>query len=70
MLEQKEIEKIPVKIFSSSDEASVFVANEVADLIKSRQKEGQALCFGFSHWLNTHAGVRRVGKNASGWSQL
>ncbi len=48
MLEQKEIEKIPVKIFSSSDEASVFVANEVADLIKSRQKEGKHCVLGLA----------------------
>ena len=33
MLDQKEIEKIPVNIFSTSEQGSVFVANEVANLI-------------------------------------
>jgi len=38
MLDQKEIEKIPVKIFTTSDEASIFVALEIASLIKEKQK--------------------------------
>ncbi len=48
MLDQKEIEKIPVKIFSTSEQGSVFVANEVADLIKSRQKEGKNCVLGLA----------------------
>src|SRR5882762_6493965 len=48
MLDQKEIEKIPVKIFSTSEQGSVFVANEVADLIKSRQKEGKNCLLGLA----------------------
>jgi glucosamine-6-phosphate deaminase len=48
MLDQKEIEKIPVKIFSTSDDASVFVANEVASLIRSRQKEGKNCVLGLA----------------------
>lgn len=31
-------EKIPVKIFDTSDQGSAFVANEIAALIKLRQK--------------------------------
>ena len=34
MLNQKDLEKIPVKIFKGSEEASVFVANEIAALVK------------------------------------
>lgn len=41
-------EKIPVKIFSSSEEASVFVANEMASLIKIRQLEGKPCVFGLA----------------------
>ena len=48
MLDQKEIEKIPGKVFGSSEEASVFVAREVADLIKSRQKEGNHCVIGLA----------------------
>ena len=48
MLDQNEIEKIPVKVFGSSEEASVFVAREVADLIKSRQKEGNHCVIGLA----------------------
>jgi glucosamine-6-phosphate deaminase len=48
MLDQKDIEKIPVKIFRSSEEASVFVANEIADLIRGRQKSGKACVLGLA----------------------
>src|SRR5450432_2554138 len=48
MLDQQEIEKIPTKIFNTSDQASVFVANEVANLIKLRQKEGKNCILGLA----------------------
>ncbi|MCK6618034.1 MAG: glucosamine-6-phosphate deaminase [Cyclobacteriaceae bacterium] len=41
-------EKIPVTIFSSSEEASVFVANEIAALIKSRQREKKTCVLGLA----------------------
>ncbi|QOI96424.1 MAG: glucosamine-6-phosphate deaminase [Flammeovirgaceae bacterium] len=41
-------EKIPVKIFSSSEEASVFVAGEIAALIKSRQREKKPCVLGLA----------------------
>ncbi|MFN3839151.1 MAG: glucosamine-6-phosphate deaminase [Cyclobacteriaceae bacterium] len=41
-------EKIPVNIFSSSEEASVFVANEIAALIKSRQREKKPCVLGLA----------------------
>jgi glucosamine-6-phosphate deaminase len=41
-------EKIPVKIFQSSDAGSVFVAKEIATLIKSRQKEGKPVVLGLA----------------------
>jgi glucosamine-6-phosphate deaminase len=41
-------EKIPVKIFSSSEEASVFVASEIATLIKSRQREKKPCVLGLA----------------------
>lgn len=48
MLEQKDIEKIPTKIFRSSEEASVFVANEIASLVKIRQLEGKPCVLGLA----------------------
>jgi glucosamine-6-phosphate deaminase len=41
-------EKVPVKIFNTSDQASVFVANEIASLIKSRQKENKHCVLGLA----------------------
>jgi glucosamine-6-phosphate deaminase len=41
-------EKIPVKIFASSEAGSLFVANEIASLIKERQKEGKACILGLA----------------------
>src|SRR6187399_1653822 len=48
MLDQKELEKIPLKIFKSSEEASVFVANEIAALIKIRALEGKPCVLGLA----------------------
>lgn len=41
-------EKIPVKIFKTSEQGSVFVANEIAALVKSRQKEGKPVVLGLA----------------------
>ena len=41
-------EKIPVKIFNTSEQGSVFVANEIASLIKLRQKEGKPCILGLA----------------------
>ncbi len=41
-------EKIPVKIFASSEEASVFVAHEIAQLIRSRQREKKHCVLGLA----------------------
>src|SRR4051812_40694079 len=41
-------EKIPVKIFKGSDDASKSVANEIAALIKSRQAEGKPAVLGLA----------------------
>ena len=48
MLDQKDLEKIPVKIFHGSEEASVFVANEIAALVKIRQLEGKPCVLGLA----------------------
>ena len=48
MLDQKDIEKIPTRIFASSEEASVFVANEIASLIKSKEKQGKPCVLGLA----------------------
>ena len=48
MLDQKDIEKIPVKNFKDSEEASVFVANEIASLVKIRQLEGKPCVLGLA----------------------
>lgn len=41
-------EKIPTRIFDTSEQASVFVANEIASLIKQRQKEGKPCVLGLA----------------------
>lgn len=41
-------EKIPVNIFNNSESASVFVANEIAALIRSRQKENKPCVLGLA----------------------
>ncbi len=41
-------EKIPVIIFATSEEASVFVANEIAALIKTRQREKKPCVLGLA----------------------
>jgi len=46
--ELSSFEKIPVKIFKSSDEASRFVASQIATLIRSRQKENQHCVLGLA----------------------
>ncbi len=48
MLDQKDIEKIPVKIFNSSENASTFVANEIADLIKQKAAQGKPCVLGLA----------------------
>jgi glucosamine-6-phosphate deaminase len=41
-------EKIPVEIFATSDEGSVFVANEIATLIRQRQREKKNCVLGLA----------------------
>jgi len=41
-------EKVPVKIFGSSEEASTFVAKEIAALIRSRQKQKKFCVLGLA----------------------
>jgi glucosamine-6-phosphate deaminase len=41
-------EKIPVQIFKGSEEASLFVANEIASLIKTRGSEGKPCVLGLA----------------------
>ena len=41
-------EKIPVKIFATSEEASRFVARQIADLVKSRQAEKKHVVLGLA----------------------
>lgn len=43
-----ETEKIPVEIFNSSEKASVFVANEIANLIRKRAAEGKHCVLGLA----------------------
>ncbi len=42
------LEKIPTRIFNTSEEASVFVANEIATLIRRRQKEKKHCVLGLA----------------------
>lgn len=48
MLDQKDIEKIPVVIFNSSEDASIHVAEEIANLIRSRQIERKTCVIGLA----------------------
>ena len=41
-------DKIPVKIFKSSEEASVYVAREIAALIRLRQKQSKPCVLGLA----------------------
>ncbi|HTE30207.1 MAG TPA: glucosamine-6-phosphate deaminase, partial [Chryseolinea sp.] len=41
-------EKIPVKIFNTSEQGSIYVAREIATLIKSRQKENKPVVLGLA----------------------
>jgi glucosamine-6-phosphate deaminase len=45
---QPSAEKIPVQIFASSEEASVFVAREIATLIRSKQKQNKPCVLGLA----------------------
>ena len=47
-IDSTSFEKIPVRIFQSSEAASVFVAKEIAALIKARQKEGRHCVLGLA----------------------
>ncbi len=46
--ESRKFEKINTKIHESSEEASFFVANEIADLIRQRQKQGKKAVLGLA----------------------
>ncbi len=48
MVSDHSIEKVPVKIFTTSEDASVFVAREIAALIRSRQKEKKHCVLGLA----------------------
>ncbi len=48
MTADTQTEKIPVKIFATSDEGSVFVANEIATLIRQRQREKKNCVLGLA----------------------
>src|SRR6478609_5662223 len=48
MLDQKEIEKIPTRIFKNSEDASVFVAKEIATLIQEKEKQGKPCVLGLA----------------------
>ena len=46
--ESRKFEKINTAIYGSSEQASFFVANEIADLIRQRQKLGQNVVLGLA----------------------
>ena len=48
MLSKSEIEKLPTRVFETSERASIFVANEIANLIKSKQAEGKPCVLGLA----------------------
>ncbi len=46
--ESQKFEKIKTRIHSNSEEASLYVANEIADLIRQRQKSGKKVVLGLA----------------------
>lgn len=48
MLSDASVERMPTKIFTTSDEASVFVAQEIAALIRQRQREKKNVILGLA----------------------
>ena len=58
-------EKIPVKIFNTSEQGSVFVAKEIAALIKLRQKEGKPCVLGLGDGFYANPVVCGIGQDAS-----
>ena len=46
--EARKFERIPTRIYEQSDEASFFVANEIAALIRQRQKQGKKAVLGLA----------------------
>ncbi len=46
--ESRKFERIRTKIHDNSDEASFYVANEIADLIRQRQKSGKKVVLGLA----------------------
>lgn len=47
-MQQSVPEKIPVKIFKSSEDASLYVAGEIANLIRTRQKQNKLCVLGLA----------------------
>ncbi len=46
--ESRKFERIPTRIYDDSQSASFFVANEIADLIRQRQKQGKHAVIGLA----------------------
>ena len=46
--ESRKFEKIKTHIYDNSDEASFFVANEIAELIRQRQRQGKHAVLGLA----------------------
>src|SRR5699024_1502519 len=46
LLEETRFEKVPVKVFSNQDEASVKIANRIAALIREKQAKGEHAVLG------------------------
>ncbi len=58
-------EKIPVKIFNTSEQGSVFVAKEIAALIKTASERRKTLCTWTGHRFFAYPDVCRIGEDAS-----
>lgn len=59
------LEKIPVKIFETPMDGSVYVANTIAALIREKCA-GQKMCYWTCHRGHPQNTLRRTGENAQG----
>ena len=59
-------EKIPVAVYARSEEVSVAVAKEIADLIRDRAKDGKTCVLGLATGFDPGGGVRGAGASAQG----
>src|SRR5690606_40346770 len=48
LLEETRFERVPVKVYANQEEASVDVANRIANIIKQKQEKGEMAVLGLA----------------------